>query len=103
MKIFIHFWLNYSDKNNCVERILVALKNIDHLFCRASEILESEERHLFLLSDNTQIDDNKQLENLENATEFVFFMGKQIHKLLVYVGIKRYLHFKNITYPLSIY
>lgn len=47
-------------------------KNIDHLFCRASETLESDELRLFLLSDSNQIDNNKYLESLENATELIF-------------------------------
>ena len=29
---FMYFRLNYSDKNNPIERILVAVKNIDHFF-----------------------------------------------------------------------
>ena len=27
----MYFWLNYSDKNDKVEQVQVAVKNIDHL------------------------------------------------------------------------
>ena len=30
---FMYFWLNYSDKNNHIEKIISALKNIDQLLC----------------------------------------------------------------------
>ena len=29
---FMYFWLNYFGKNNHLERILLAVENIDHLF-----------------------------------------------------------------------
>ena len=32
METFMYFWLNCSDGNNLIERIPVAVKNIDHLF-----------------------------------------------------------------------
>ena len=54
---FMYFWLNYSDKNR-IERIPVAVKDIDHLFNITSEIVEADSLHLFLLSDGTRIDDN---------------------------------------------
>ena len=57
METFMYFWLNYFDGN--IERIPVAVKNIDYLFCMASEIIESDKLHLFLLSDGTRIDDNE--------------------------------------------
>ena len=52
---FQYFWLNYCDEN--IERIPVAVKNIDHLFNMVSEITETDRLHLFLLSDGTRIDD----------------------------------------------
>ena len=55
---FMHFWLNYCDENH-IKRIPVAVKDIDHLFNMASEIIEADNLHLFLLSDGTQIDDNE--------------------------------------------
>ena len=55
----MYFWLNYSNKNNHIERIPVAVKNIDHLFRMASEITESNKLHLFLFSGGTRFDDNK--------------------------------------------
>ena len=65
---FMYFWLDYCDKNQ-IERIPIAVKDIDHLFCMASEIIEANRLHLFLLSDGTRIDDNEYLESLENSTE----------------------------------
>ena len=50
METLIHFLDNYSDKSNHTERITVAVKNIDHLFRMANEIIESDKLHLFLLS-----------------------------------------------------
>ena len=60
----MYFWLNYVDKGD-VERIPITVKNIGHLFHIASEIIEADRLHLFLLSDGTQIDDYE----LENGTE----------------------------------
>ena len=65
----MYFWLNYSDGSNHIERIPVAVKNIDHIFRMANEIIESGKQHLFLLSEGTRIDDNKYFESLEIATE----------------------------------
>ena len=48
----MYFLLNYCD-NNHIERIPIAVKNIDHLFHMASEIIESDRLHLFLLSEGT--------------------------------------------------
>ena len=55
--MFMYFWLNYCDENH-VERIPIAVKNINHLFHLASEIIEADRLHLFLLSAGTRIDDN---------------------------------------------
>ena len=66
----MYFWLNYFDENH-IERILVAVKNIDHLFNLASEIIEADRRHLFLLSDGTRIDEDGYLSSLENDTELI--------------------------------
>ena len=57
----MYFWLNYSDENHHVERVPIAVKNINHLFHMASEINEADRLHLFLLSDGTQIDENEYL------------------------------------------
>ena len=97
METFMYFWLKYPDKNNHIVRILVAVKNIDYLFRMASDTL-----HLFLLSNGTRIDDNKYLQSLETATELIVCTEEQIQKLLIYFDIKRYLHFKDISYPLNI-
>ena len=97
---FQYFWLNYCDEN--IERIPVAVKNIDHFFNMASEIIEADRLHLFLLSDGTRIDDNEYLSSLENGTELIVCTEEQIQKLLIYFELKRYLSFKNISYPLDI-
>ena len=57
---FMYFWLNYCDKNH-IERTPIVVKDTDHLFCLASEIIEVDRPHLFLLSDGTRIDDNEYL------------------------------------------
>ena len=99
---FMYFWLNYCDENHHIERIPVAVKDIDHLFNMASEIIEADRLHLFLLSDGTRIDDNEYLRSLENGTELIVCTEEQIQKLLIYFEIKRYLSLKNISYPLDI-
>ena len=95
---FMYFWLDYCDKNQ-IERIPIAVKDIDHLSCMASEIIEANRLHLFLLSDGTRIDDNEYLESLENSTELIACAED---KLLVYFELKRYLSLKNISYLLDI-
>ena len=52
------------------------MKNIDHFFNLASEIIETDRFHLFLLSDGTRIDDNEYLEYLENGTELIISARK---------------------------
>ena len=99
---FMYFWLNYCDENHHIERIPVAVKNIDHLFNLASEIIETDRLHLFLLSEGTRIDDNEYLESLENGTELIVCTEEQIQKLLIYFELKRYLSLKNISHPLNI-
>ena len=98
----MNFWLNYCDENHHIERIPVAVKNIDHLFNLASEIIETDRLHLFLLSEGTRIDDNEYLESLENGTELIVCTEEQIQKLLIYFELKRYLSLKNISHPLNI-
>ena len=73
----MYFWLNYCDKNH-IERIPVAVENINHLSRLASEIIEADRLHLFLLSDGTRIDDNEYLSSLENGTELIVCTGEQI-------------------------
>ena len=97
----MYFWLNYCHKNH-IERIPVAVKNIDHLFNMVSEIIKADRLLLFLLSDGTRIDDNEYLESLENGTKLIVCTEEQIQKLLIYFELKRYLSFKNISHPLNI-
>ena len=98
---FQYFWLNYCDANH-IERIPVAVKNIDRLFNMGSEIIKADKLHLFLLSDGTRIDDNEYLSSLENGAELIVFTEEQIQKFSVYFEFKTYLIFKNISYPLDI-
>ena len=81
--MFINIWLNYCDENH-VEKIPIPVKNINHLFHLASEIMETDKLHLFLLSDGTRFDDNKYIESLENGTELIVYKLEQIQKLLIY-------------------
>ena len=67
--VFMYFWLNCYNENHHIERIPVAVENIDHLFNMASEIIEADRLHLFLLSDGTRTDNNEYLNSLENGTE----------------------------------
>ena len=78
------------------------MKDIDHLFNMATEIIRADNLHLFLLSDGTRIDDNEYLSSLENGTELILCTEEQIQKLLIYFELKRYLSFKNISHPLDI-
>ena len=87
--------MNYCDEN--IERTPVAVKNIDHLFNMASEIIKADRLHLLLLSDGTRIDDNEYLSILENGTELIVCTEEQIQKLLIYVDLKKYLSLKNIS------
>ena len=98
---FMYFWLNYCDKNH-IEKIPLAVKNIDHLFNLASEMVDDDNLHLFLLFDGIRIDNNEYLSSLENDTELIVCTEEQIQKLMVYFELKRYLSFKNISYPLDI-
>ena len=66
----MYFWVNYCDENH-IERIPVAVKNIDLLFNLASEIIGVDNFHLFLLFVGTRIDDSEYLSSLENGTELI--------------------------------
>ena len=91
----MHFWFNYCDENHHIERIPVAVKDIDHLFNLAGKIIKVDNLHLFLLSDGTRIDDSEYLTSLENGTELIVCTDEQIQKLLICFELKRYLSFKK--------
>ena len=99
---FMYFWLKYCDENHHIERIPIGVKNINQLFYLASEIIESDKLHLFLLSDGIRIDEDEYLSSLEDGTELIICTEEQIQKLLIYFELKRYLSLKNISYPLNI-
>ena len=67
MYSFQYFWLNYCNENHHIERIPVGVKNVDHLFRMASEIIKADNLHLFLLSDGTRIDNNEYLKETRNS------------------------------------
>ena len=100
--MFIYFWLNYCDQNHHIERIPISVQNIDHLFRLASEIIKADRLHLFLLSDDTENDEDEYLRSLEDGTELIICTEEQIHILSIYFELKRYLSVKNIFYTLNI-
>ena len=83
--MFMYFWLNYCDENH-VERIPVAVKNIDHLFNLVSQIIKADRLYLFQLTDGTRIDENEYLSSLENGAESIVCTEKQIQKFLTYLN-----------------
>ena len=97
---FMYFWLNYCDDH--IERIPIAVKNIDHFLRMASQMIEADNLQLILLSDGTRIEDNKYLSSLGNGTELIVSREEQIQKCSIHFGLKRYLSIKNISYPLDI-
>ena len=97
----MYFWMNYCNENHYIEKIPVAVKNIDHLFNLASEMIGANNLHLFLLFDSTRIDNNEYLSSLEKVTELIVCTEEQIQNTLIYFELKRYLSFKNICYPLD--
>ena len=92
----MYFWLSYCNENH-IEKIPVVVKNIDHLFNLASEMIWADNLHLYLLFDDIRIDNNEYLSSLENGTELIVCTEEQIQKLLFYFELKRYLSFKNIS------
>ena len=79
----MYLWLNYVDENH-VERIPIAVKNINHLFHLANEIIEADRLHLFLLSDGARIDEDEYLNSLKDTTELIVCTEEQIQKLSIY-------------------
>ena len=71
----MYFWLNCCDESH-IERILVAVKDIDHLFSLAGKIIKADNLHLFLLSESTKV-----LESLKNGTELIVCTEEQIQEL----------------------
>ena len=65
------------------------MQNIDHLFHLASETIEADRLHLFLLSDCTGIDEDEYLSSLEDGIELIICTEEQIQKLSIYFELKR--------------
>ena len=97
----MYFWLNYFDGNH-VERIPIALENIDRLFHLTRQIMKADRFHLFSLSDGTRIDEDEYLGSLKDDTQLIVWTKEQIQKLSIYFELKRYLSLKNIFYLLNI-
>ena len=74
------------------------MKNLNHHFDLASEMMEADRLHLFLLFDGTRIDENEYLSSLEDDTELIVCTEEQIQKLSIYFELKRCLSLKNIYY-----
>ena len=83
----MYFWLNYCDENH-IETTPIPVKNIGHLFHLASQIIKADRLQLFLLSDDTRIDDNEYVESLENGTELIVCTD-EIQILSIYFELKR--------------
>ena len=81
--------MNYCNKNNHLQRIPVAAKNVDHTSGMAGEKLKSDKVHLFSLWDGTRISDNEYLESLETATVLTVCTRQRMHGLSIYFDIKR--------------
>ena len=96
---FMYFWLNYVDKGH-MERIDIAVKNIGYLFYMASEVIEADTLHLFLLSDGTRIDEDEYLARTRYRINYLH--GRTNPEILIYLELKRYFSLKNISYPLNI-
>ena len=60
------------------------MKNLNHHFDLASEMMEADRLHLFLLFDGTRIDENEYLSSLEDDTELIVCTEEQIQKLSIY-------------------
>ena len=61
------------------------MENIGHLFHLASQVIKTDNLHLFLLSEGAPIDDNEYLESVENGTELIVCTEEQIQKLSIYI------------------
>ena len=99
--MFIYIWLNYCGENR-IERIPIAVENIRHLFYLASQIMDGDGFHLFLLSEGSRIDGDEYLSSVEDGSDLIVWTEEQLQKLLIYFELKRYLRPKNISYPLNI-
>ena len=42
----MYFWLNYSDKNNNLDIILVAVTNVENFLFKRSELVESDKLYM---------------------------------------------------------
>ena len=66
----MYFWLNFCDGNH-IERISITVENIDHLFHLACQVMDATGLYVFLLSDDTRIDEDEYLSSLKAGTELI--------------------------------
>ena len=92
--MFTYFWLSYCDEYH-IERIPIAVKNINHLFHLVCQIMKADRLHLFLLSGGTRIDEDEYLSSLEDRSELIVCTKEPVQKFLVYFQLKKYLRLKN--------
>ena len=97
----LFFWLNFCDENH-IERIRIAVKNINLPFHLASEIMKADRLHLFLLSNGTRIDEDEYLSSLEDGTELIVCTENKSKNCRSILNWKHILSLKNISYPLNI-
>lgn len=74
MPMIMYFWLNYSDKNKTRWK--------DSRCCGKHPFFVWLVNYLFLLSDSTQIDNNKYLDSLETTKILIVSTEQQMCKLL---------------------
>ena len=99
----MYFRLNHCDENHHIERIPIAVQNIDHLFRVESQITKAGRLHVFLLSEGTRIDDNEYLESPENGTELIVCTEEQIEKLLIIIIIVSFILIRKRFFLSHIY
>ena len=79
----MYFWLNFCDGNH-IERISIAVENIDHLFHLACQVMDANVLYVFLLSEDTWIDEDEYLSSLKAGAELIVCIWEHIEKLLIY-------------------
>lgn len=81
--------LNFCGENG-FEHVSVNVRDINHLLCLASDILNCEDLSLLLFVDGTLIDNNDYLKTLESGTELFVCKPDQKQKPLIYFNVTRF-------------
>ena len=90
--------MNYCDENHHIERIPVAVQNIDHLFHLASKTAEPDRFYLFLISESIRIDEYEYLSSLEDDTELIICKEEQIDLFWIEKILKPQKHLLSVKY-----